>query len=169
MECKVIDLELKLDKFDEFRRSELAEYVGAVADGTCQTTRSEFDRYMLLEQRELTTALISAEAERRDAKLRLVELGLRQEYGREQRSQFCDDVNDGYRLSFECDIVDLVDHARIEAWMDDETSILDGDVDCDLWDFKPVELSDSISLIAEDPDERRWIARWKALTENMTY
>ncbi|KAK4634779.1 hypothetical protein CLAFUW4_00110 [Fulvia fulva] len=119
----------------------------------------------------MTTFLIQAEQEYSTAKAALVAAGV-QPPGSHIESGFVDNVDDGYRISEECDITGCVDIKRIESWLadlpdielsahdtEDESAAEPGDID--RWDFVEVALWESRSMVAEGAARRR-IDKWRA-------
>lgn len=163
IELKMRALRTKLDNWNTTYLDELARYEHAVGEKNCDVFRSDFDKILLQAARKVTADLIRAEEVYDDAKSRMHNLEILAE-GAEQRSNFVDDINDGYRVSFENDMIASADSALIYAWMENDTS---GDIDLSYdryWDALTVEIGESISVVAQDP-ERRWIDRWCAQCE----
>ncbi|KAI9877658.1 MAG: hypothetical protein M1830_003177 [Pleopsidium flavum] len=155
------------DNFDgreeEYDR-DLQEYQQAVEDGSCDLPQSEFDRIYITNVRNLTACLKVAETEYKDAMARARALGMiDNEF--EQESDFVDQVDDGYRESHEAEMAAGVDRFFIHSWMDateeTEDPLDDPEVDDSVdWDVKSVEISDSISMVAEGPGRVK-IDRWR--------
>ncbi|KAK4635978.1 hypothetical protein CLAFUW4_00106 [Fulvia fulva] len=133
-------------------------------------TLSESDAHCIRQTQRLTRALIQAEQEFQDAKDALLAAGY-QAPGSDLASGFIDDVNDGYRLSLEQDIIDHVDKGRILNWLSSLPE-LEGDrseiddalptPEVDEWKGDEAEMCDSWSMVADGADRRR-IDKWRTL------
>ena len=145
----------------------LAEYQQDVHEGLCDMPRSEFDRRALKAMMQRTTALIDAEVFLEQVKSRARALGLlRNEW--EQDSQFLDEEDDGYRVSFEAYATGGVNRDAIEAWFEEviETDDVEirRDAETDEWDAKSLEIGDSISCVDYTKNGYR-IDRWRKKCE----
>ena len=157
------------DRFDIRRETcdqKFLEYCQAVEDGTCSLSKSEFDRIDLSNLRNLTTAIIEAEASHEYAKVQARALGI---IGNDmgQESDFVSQESDGYRESLDAEICAGVNRDYIEAW---STEVGDRRQDhqdpegqrSDEWDAETVEISDSISLVDQGRNRRK-IDRWRKI------
>lgn len=148
---------------EAFYDSEFRDYQEAIADGSCVVSQSEFDRIFVRNISVLTRALIDAEAAYEDALRRARALRI---IGNDfdQESDFVDHADDGYRESFEADMAAGADRVFIHQWMEvtEESENQEDDPlidETDEWNARPVEISDSISMVAEGRDRVR-IDRW---------
>ena len=154
------------DQFENreaFYDSEFREYQEAVEEGSCVLPQSEFDRIFVRNMSRLTRALINAETAYESAKARARALRVIGN-GFEQESDFADHEDDGYRESYEADMAAGADRCFIDRWMEVTEKSEDQEDDplideTDHWDARTVEISDSISLVAEGRDRVR-IDRW---------
>lgn len=136
-------------------------------------TATEFDHFMLLETQQMTRDLIEAEAEYDVSKAAAVKAGIQLRYS-DLESGFVDDVDDGYRISMERDMVDDCDRERIEDWlmnMEDREcptrylsvrgfshEMIEAGEGSPL---KGITFSDSRSLVGEGAERKR-IDKWNA-------
>ncbi|KAF4634900.1 hypothetical protein G7Y89_g3189 [Cudoniella acicularis] len=107
-----------------------------VAKGKCDDTQSVFDLNLLIQQREATQELIQAEKNFLVAKQHARGLGV-----------FFTDYDQESQLQ------DLGD-----GWSKD--------AEVDEWNSRPIDLSDSVSVVAESKEKRR-IDRWRLMCEQM--
>jgi hypothetical protein len=161
---KQINVQDAQEKFDSMRdhyEDEYATYLACVEDGTVDISKTEFDGMMLLESRETTANLIKAEEDLEQARNHARELGLAL-YSYDQESGFADfkDDGNGYTESIEAALVARVDRRWIQNWMNENESESAGSPKCDDWDAKTVDISDSVSMIAEGRERIR-IDRWR--------
>lgn len=157
-------LKTEFENREAFYNSEFRDYQEAIEYETCVLPQSEFDRIFVRNISVLTRALINAEAEYEDAlgrarALRIIGNDFDQESG------FVDHDEDGYRESFEADMAAGADTLFIDHWMEaTEESENQGDdpliEETDDWDARTVDISDSISLVAEGRERVR-IDRWR--------
>ena len=126
--------------------------------GTARSSKSEFDRIDLSNPRNLTAAIIEAEASHEYAKSQARALGIMgNDVG--QESNFVSQESDGYRESLDAAICAGVNRDYIEAW---STEVGDRRHDyedpeghrSDKWDAETVEISDSISLVDRGRNRR---------------
>lgn len=78
-----------------------------------------------------------------------------------------DDVEDGYRMSMELDLVASAPSPKIKNWVTDIPDLASPSFNerhdvADHWDAKDVDISDSLSLVAEGDDRKR-IERWREI------
>lgn len=158
----------KFNNWSSYYDMQLEQYEEALEQGFHHYSRSYFDNTLLLEARAATGDLIEAEERYEDAKLQAKALGLNSN-GHDQSSGFCDDIDDGYRISLEEDFITDVNTQKITRWMEREH---DGDedevesVEVDQWESRSVEISDSVSVVAEGR-ERSKIDRWRSMCEDI--
>jgi hypothetical protein len=152
---QVQDAQERFDNLVNHYNKQYDIFIAGVEDGTNSASKSEFDRAMLLDSREATTMLIQAEEELEQARDYARELGLTLS-SYDQESCFVDYLDDGYRESLENEWVAHVDRGRIERWMASEDEKPE-DIECDDWDSKTVDISDSVSAVADSPKSRRRI------------
>jgi len=147
-------------------------------------SQTEFDHQWLREGRRLTSNLVQAEHAYLIAKKAAVAAGVDLRHFADERSGFVDDASDGYRLSWEEDVIAAVSREFIKGWMNDIPScnvqlkhaasmvdVCDIDreentnsgkveVEIDEWEASSVQLCDSASMVAEGFD-RRHIDEWR--------
>lgn len=156
----------KEDFFDDLEEARRQQLIA----GDMVETSSDFDFYLYHETQQMTRDLIDAEADYEVSKAAAVAAGIQLRYS-DLESGFVDDADDGYRISMEREMIEECDHEEIESWLMDVD-----DKGCATQDLsvresgfvgmvsegkelKAVEISDSVSLVAEGPSRRR-IDRW---------
>jgi hypothetical protein len=160
---QIQDAQEKFDSLQDRYHDEYATYLACIEDGTINISKSEFDGMMLLESREATADLIQAEEELEQARKHARELGLALG-SYDQESGFVDFQDDGYRESLENQWIAYVDRGRIVRWMESEDG-LPAEAECDEWDSKTVDISDSVSAIADACKSRKRIDHWRVMCE----
>ena len=136
------------DAFDsrEMRREQewQANVEAGIRGGEVQdATPEDFDDRWLRHTQELTREVIDAEAEVAEAKRAALEAGI-DVANDEADSGFLDDVEDGYRLSKEQELVDTAAGSTVKGWLDRLPSDkLDSpgfrsDADIDEWETRTV-------------------------------
>lgn len=166
--------ELRFDNkenlFDHLEESRMEQ----MAAGEGVETPTVFDLFLYEETRYMTRALVDAEAEYEVSKAAVVAAGIQLKYS-DLESGFVDDVNDGYRVSMEKEMVEDCDRERIEEWLMDmeekecptrylsvrDFEGMDLMVEADESALREVEISDSRSMVAEGPSRKR-IDRWES-------
>ncbi|KAI7212565.1 hypothetical protein KC333_g7062 [Hortaea werneckii] len=165
------------DAFDsrEMRREQ--EWQANVDAGTRgeevrDTTPEDFDARWLKHVQELTREVIDAEAEVAEAKKAALEAGI-DVTNDEADSGFLDDVEDGYLLSKEHEVVDTAAGSTVKGWLDRlpsdklDSPGLRSDADVDEWETQTVGISDSVSLVAEGSVRRR-IDKWNRISRQIS-
>ncbi|GAB1732294.1 hypothetical protein NU195Hw_g112t1 [Hortaea werneckii] len=165
------------DAFDsrEMRREQ--EWQANVEAAICgeevqDATPEVFDARWLKHIQELTREVINAEAEVAEAKRAALEAGINIAND-EADSGFLDDVEDGYLLSKEQELVDTAAGSTVKGWLDRLPSDkLDSpgfrsDADVDEWETRTVGISDSVSLVAEGSVRRR-IDKWNRISRQIS-
>ena len=163
---KIIQVQDSQRRFDDLPNIYNKEYDAYIADielGLVNASKSEFDAVMLLDSRDATAKLIQAEEQLEQARIHAMELGLTLD-AFDQESCFQDCADDGYRESLENLWIAHVDRRRIERWMNQEDDTPES-ADFDEWDSKTVDISDSVSAIADTFKSRKRIDRWRAMCE----
>ncbi|KAI7216493.1 hypothetical protein KC352_g16602, partial [Hortaea werneckii] len=136
------------------------------------STPEDFDDRWLRHTQELTREVIDAEAEVAEAKRAALEAGI-DVANDEADSGFLDDVEDGYRLSKEQELVDTAAGSTVKGWLDRLPSDkLDSpgfrsDADIDEWETRTIGISDSVSLVAEGSVRRR-IDKWNRISRQIS-
>lgn len=129
----------------------------------CQwKSKTEFDLELLKEQMFITKAIAPAERIFDEATRKARDVGIFISYG-DQRSNFGEcvdeaDLSDGAPEDVE------VGRERVELW---RRGMMDGESyvqDLDDWNFQPIAVGDSVSVMADRSDRRR-IDRWYAQGE----
>lgn len=132
------------------------------------------DLLQLSKTQGMTRAIIEAEEDLARIEKEALNAGLRLS-GSDLVSEFENDVDDGYRISFEQDMTASVDRERVAAWLAgvpecdaavvskvlEETNDLEN-VETDDWDATSVELWESHSMVA-DGSERAKIDQWRGM------
>ncbi|KAK4506385.1 hypothetical protein PRZ48_000115 [Zasmidium cellare] len=131
----------------------------------------QLDMQELTETRRLATALAEAEANFTKAKEACLAANI-SIAASDLESGFLDDVDDGYRMSEENDIIASVNPAGVTRWMEQIPDGLEVDPDSDCqsdaqdaeidWDARSVEIEDSASMVAEGASRRR-IDKWREM------
>ncbi|KAI7486502.1 hypothetical protein KC351_g3288 [Hortaea werneckii] len=131
-----------------------------------------FDARWLRHTQELTREVIDAEAEVAEAKKAALEAGI-DVANDEADSGFLDDVEDGYRLSKEQELVDTAAGSTVKGWLDRlpsdklDSPGFQSDADVDEWETRTVGISDSVSLVAEGSVRRR-IDKWNRISRQIS-
>ena len=155
----------KIDNWREYYDEEYRKYSQRVADSIIQPARTTFDITLLKEQQEATGALIEAERAVEESRQHARRLGVVLR-GTDQESGFASDDDDGYGGSTEADLIQQVDPAWIERWMNDKGETPHYATECDEWDLQTVDLCDSVSVVAEGKERTR-IDSWRAICEGI--
>jgi hypothetical protein len=129
-------------------------------------SREGFDARWVIRIQELTRELIEAEAALEQAKYAAVEGGA-DIGGDDQMSCFLDDVDDGYTLSFEQDMIIGAPEQQIHDWLADVPEDAGPDTndspEIDDWHMREVEWSDSVSMLEWDSEKRKRIDKWETI------
>lgn len=147
----VEDLEMRYDRFEK-EGAELEETIESYSPDDKQTALLEFDQYELRETRRLTRAVARAESDLAKAKAACLAADV-DIASSNLESGFRDDVDDGYRISEETEMIASADPDFMRGWLDqipdlsaadqDNAAIIaPDDVDVDDWDAKSVEIED---------------------------
>ena len=139
---------------------EAVEHSMEAADATPE----DFDMRWLKRTQELTRELIDAEVAVAEAKADAIRLGA-DIAEQDQESGFVSNFEDGYRTSFEQEQIASVPLPKVENWLSSvpeatSPSFNDREEDGDEWEADDVEISDSVSLVAEGAERRR-IDKWR--------
>ncbi|KAK4549444.1 hypothetical protein LTR36_006441 [Oleoguttula mirabilis] len=122
-----------------------------------------FDMHQLQTTRHMARQIVEAEEALEAAKSAAVAAGI-QLPGSDIESGFVDDVNDGYRISWEEDAAGTVNPQGIIKWLQgvsDEITEEPAEAAIDDWDAESVDISDSASMVADGPARKR-IDKWRA-------
>ncbi|KAI6813765.1 hypothetical protein KC342_g16692 [Hortaea werneckii] len=136
-------------------------------------TPEDFDIRWLKHVQELTREVIDAEAELAEAKRAALGAGI-DVANDEADSGFLDDVEDGYLLSKEQELVDTAAGSTVKGWLDRlpsdklDSPVLRSDADVDEWETRTVGISDSVSLVAEGSVRRR-IDKWNRISRQISH
>ena len=132
---------------------------------------AEFDVSWHKHEQDLTRELIDAEQALQAAKAAAVDGGADLAFleGDDQESGFLDDVGDGYRLSFEEEMIRRVPVETIQQWLlgvpsepgSPNASHLSRE-EADEWEIEELDFGDSSSAFAEGAERER-IDRWKSM------
>jgi len=143
----LMEVQAKFDDRHAEYKQELADFDELIRMGETTYTRTDFDIDSIQYVQKLTTQLRDAESRYLIAKSQAKALGL-------SLDPYDDTVyNDGYQESQEPSVVAQVDRGRIETWSskvataedsnkDDKTTVI-----IDEWDSKPVETTESCSVV----------------------
>ena len=163
-------LRTAFDNRKERYQMELEDWYQFVREGRTSATRTEFDLCYLEEEQNLTRDLINAETAYEETLIQARRLNLL-EVRSDQGSDFPDDVDDGYSLSFENEMAAVPNRNFIERWLDTVTEAGSTGVpdleenDIDFWDAKSIAISDSFSCHEQVPRRARRINQWHELCE----
>ncbi|KAK5124938.1 hypothetical protein LTR85_001128 [Meristemomyces frigidus] len=127
-----------------------------------------FDLHQLQLTQRLARQLAEAEDALEEAKAAAVAAGAHLP-GSDLESGFVDDVDDGYRISWEQDATGAVNPAVVMRWVQDvpeEDTEEPAEPAIDDWDAISVNISDSASMVA-DGQVRKRIDRWRAACESL--
>ena len=132
---------------------------------TTDDSPEAFDIRWVKRNQELTRAVVDAEAVFAAAKAEIREASIELP-PEDQTSVLYDRADDGYRMSFEQDLVGSIPSPVVKHWMSaipgDAAEGIRSPAEVDEWDAEEVGISDSVSLVAEG-SERRRIDRWRPL------
>ncbi|KAK5125486.1 hypothetical protein LTR85_000596 [Meristemomyces frigidus] len=166
-EQRLDEAQVAFDRREHDRAEEWQANYDAVERGeeAADSSPEEFDLRWLKRNQELTHEVVEAETALAEAKATALAAGI--EVGAEdQTSGFVDNLEDGYRVSFEHDQIVSVPEPKVSKWLSnipDQASPTSPDmVEVDEWDTQTVGISDSVSLVAEGPDRRR-IEKWRRI------
>ncbi|KAK3073725.1 hypothetical protein LTR53_004422 [Teratosphaeriaceae sp. CCFEE 6253] len=155
------------DKYDVREAEWQASYEAAVRGEVPQDATPEvFDLRWFVKIQDITREFADAQDAFAEAKAALVAAGIQMEDA-DRASGFVDDVEDGYRLSFEDDLIASTSRPLVDKWLGSIDSEADPDVELstvverDGWDAKSVEIGDSWSCVDFDADGRRRIRQWR--------
>lgn len=162
---QVQDAQERFEDLPNHYNKEYDGYTACVETGTITASKSEFDAVMLLDSQGAATKLIQAKEEFEQARNHARELGLTLD-SYDQESCFIDYPDDGYRESLENQWIAHVDRGRIVRWMESEDE-MPTEAECDEWDSKTVDISDSVSAIADTCKSRKRIDHWRSMCESL--
>ena len=166
-EKRVVDLQNAFDDRKGTYERELHEYSQWISEGRTKATRTDFDIDLLQNAGNVARLLDDAENEYESALAEARALDLL-ETTLDQESNFGDDVDDGYSLSFEAEMRAAPDHDLVDRWNDtvpetESTEQLEREeMDSDSWGAQSVAMSDSFSVLNHSRGRRR-IDRWQAI------
>jgi hypothetical protein len=125
----------------------------------------DFDLRWVQKIQELTREIIEAESALSAAKAAAVDGGIDVPMD-DRASGFVDDVADGYRMSMEQAMIGSVPSPKIKDWISGipevaSPSFNEHSNEADDWEAEDVEISDSVSMVAQDAGERRRIDKWR--------
>jgi len=157
------------DRYIEFEQLAEQRQQKELTAGEGAETSTAFGRRLFDLTRSYTQDIATAEAKVEAAKTAAIAAGVQLE-GSDIDSRFLDDVNDGYRVSYDEAMMSLTNPGSVEKWLagvpdaevqDDapetsDTAVesagpVDGidDVESDGWEAASVQICDSASLVAE--------------------
>ena len=130
---------------------------------TTDASPDDFDARWLRKIQELTRDLVDASVAFGEAKAAVREAGIDIALD-DQTSGFADDADDGYRMSFEQEQITSVPSPRVRNWLsavpENAAADLEDATEVDQWDAKEVDISDSVSLVAEGSNRTK-IDKWR--------
>lgn len=112
-----LDAKEYADGWDANYYNEQQAYLQEVQDGTCSLSQTEFDLRMLDTARIVNSRFIEAEALYRKARQQARDVGV-MHHEDDQSSGFPDYLDDGYRESFEAEMIGENDTECIYKWLD---------------------------------------------------
>ena len=151
--------ETRGERFDE----EARERRRKIETGEEVESESAFALRQINDTRRMGRRLSDAEEAVEAAKAAAVAAGV-QIPGSDVESGFVDDVNDGYALSSEKEVVSSINRPEVLKWLQKvpaEGTEEPAEADVDDWDAKTANMSDSWSAVAGGPDKKR-ISRWRS-------
>ena len=162
------DCQFEFDDRQQHYQRELADYEQCVAEGRISMSRTVFDGHLHLEFQRFTRALIDAEDGYKNACAHAKALGVIEPSYSE--SSYCGRQYEESLPENQLSAIALRDWSFVENWLcsveeisaENMTDLESTDVD-ELWDARPVEISDSISAVAEDDFYREKISRWREI------
>jgi hypothetical protein len=156
--------------FDRRESARLDEYsanaqAAARGEETMDASPEDFDLRWVQKIQELTREIIEAESALSAAKAAAVDGGIDVPMD-DRASGFVDDVADGYRMSMEQAMIGSVPSPKIKDWISGipevaSPSFNEHSNEADDWEAEDVEISDSVSMVAQDAGERRRIDKWR--------
>ena len=150
------------DRLDEYSANAEA---AALGEATLDASPEAFDLRWVQKIQELTRELIEAESALSAAKVAAMEAGIDVPMD-DRASGFVDDVADGYRMSMEQAMIGSVPSPTIKDWVNGIPEVASPSFnehanEADEWEAEDVEISDSVSMVAQDAGERRRIDKWR--------
>ncbi|KAF7192500.1 hypothetical protein HII31_06173 [Pseudocercospora fuligena] len=137
-------------------------------------TQSEFDLRWFQRNNQLTRELIKAEDEYHNAKAEAISVGVELRGSDIQSTHFADRSDDGYRESYENDVMASVPREKIDQWLDtipDNPQVLQSpevvsqEAPSDEMQLGEVPVGVSRSVINETPSDRKLIDKWREMCE----
>lgn len=168
---RAADIQADFDYMPMKYRENLALYEQNQADGIFDMPRSEFDRLNIRYGQNVTKALIEAEAQYDKAKERAEAMGAFED-GWDDESYY-GDSQCSERTTFPVDTPEMQDCSFLSAkrrkviasWNENvggsRATGVERTAEIDGWEARPVEISDSISVVASGSNKRK-IESWKA-------
>lgn len=152
------------DRAEEKRANALAYERG---EETTDLTPEDFDLRWVRKIHQLTRELIEAESALSAVKAAAAEEGI--DIPMDDRvSNFADDAADGYRISMEQAMIDAVPSPAIKDWVSGIPEVASpsfheqqASSDADEWEGDEIQISDSVSMVAQDAGDRKRIDKWK--------
>ncbi|KAK5165919.1 uncharacterized protein LTR77_008843 [Saxophila tyrrhenica] len=159
----------RFDRRDEDRAQELQFNLDALSRGEPTTDASQdgFDVRWVKQMQEITRDLIDAEAALEAAKSAAEVAGTDVDLTNDGCSPWASPVEDGYRLSMEQELIDSVPSPKIKNWVTDIPDLASPSYNerfdvPDQWEAEDVDISGSVSLVAEGGDRKR-IQKWRQI------
>jgi hypothetical protein len=137
-----------------------------IAHGEAVVPQEEFDHEMLREQARRTREVIASEEALEIAKATAIAGGV-QVSGSDVESGFVDDVDDGYALSSEQEVIASFDRSFVDRWMEATPDGADHDIapeepELDAWGADEDDMWDSWS-VCEDEKRKKRILDWQLM------
>jgi len=164
-EVALHEAQRKLDNWDAYYDDMHQGWQEMVASRQISMSKSEFDVALLREAQKAAGDLIQAENNLSEAKHHAKTFGIFLE-APDQDSCFADYADDGYAESLEAVWINHVDKGWIQNWMSNNEGESGDPSKCDDWDARTVDVSDSVSVIANGKERCR-IDRWRSTCQSL--
>jgi len=148
--------------------SEQQAYLQEVKDETCSLSQTEFDLRMLDTARIVNSRFIKAEALYKKARQQALDIGV-MHHEDDQSSDFPDYPDDGYRQSFEAEMIRENDPKPIHKWLNklDSQSSCNASVNFDIDPDWCIESLVTRDTSVYDIQRRKRIDKWKSMCDEI--
>jgi hypothetical protein len=164
-EVALQEAQRNFDNWDAYYDDMHQAWQEMVASRRISSSKSEFDVALLREAQKAAGDLIRAENDLSEAKHHAKTFGIFLETP-DQDSCFADYADDGYAESLEGAWINHVDKGWIQSWMSNNEGESGGSNKCGDWDARTVDVSDSVSVIANGKERSR-IDLWRSICQSL--
>ena len=162
-------LEYVQDRFDRkthIYTNDRHKFAKLLAEGAAAWSMTFFDNRHLLSKRQVTRRLIEAEEYFEGVQMRARDLGVLPSTEHLELTMYASEEGDKQRKIQDHPVLASWDRERIEVWRarimeEDHPESAVWETAVDEWDARPVEISDTISMI-DHSNNRRRIDQWRA-------